>query len=91
MQLACAEPLLELGSHDRFRQRIVVNGDDLHFGVTLGTPGQNCFCAPNDQQRFSLNGDPSCFRGHAFLQFAIFACFPGPNAGILPERWIRCL
>ncbi len=91
VQFACTEPLLDLSSRDRFCEGVVVERDHIDFGATLGTPGQNCFCAPNDQQRLCLNGDPGCFRGHGLLHFVNPGCIPGPNARMLLECRIKSL
>jgi len=69
VQIACSEPLLDLSSRDRFRKGVTAERDDIHVGAATGTPGQNCFCAPNDQQRLCLNSDPSFFRRHGLLPF----------------------
>src|SRR5258708_39670489 len=91
VQFACSEPLLDLRSRDRFSDAVVAKCDHINFGATTRTPGQNCFCAPNDQQRLSLNGDPGCFCRHGLLHFVKLGCIPGPNAHMLLEGRIKSL
>src|SRR5208283_3676391 len=57
----------DLNRDGRFREVVVVERDHVNVGETTGTPDQNCFCAPNDEQCLSLKGDPGCFRHHGVL------------------------
>jgi hypothetical protein len=89
VQFACIEPLLDLSSRDRFREGVFVECDHINLSATTGAPGQDCFCAPNDQQHLSLNGDPGCSRG--WLHLVNLGCVPGSNARMLLEYGIKSL
>ena len=89
MQFANTEPLLDLRRGDRFGEAVVIECDRVNFGATLGTPCQIRFCAPNDKQRLSLNGDPGRSRGHGLLHFVHLGGIPNPNARRLRECPIK--
>src|SRR5271169_2727400 len=72
VQFACIEPFLDLSRDGRLREAVVVECDHVNLGATSGAPDRNCFCAPNDQQRLSLNGDEGCSRRHGLLLFVNF-------------------
>lgn len=89
MKFAGGEPFLDLSSRVRFPQAVVVERDHLNFSEALGTPAQNRFCTPNNQQPLSLDGDPCCLCRHGLLHFVPVWQHPGPDARMLLERRIK--
>lgn len=79
VQLACGDPLPNLGRGRWFGEAAGVECDGLNVGETLGAPGEDGFCSTNDNERFGLHGDPCCSHCHGSLHALIaFALRTGP-------------
>ena len=89
--LPVPKPPLHLGRGSWFRKAVLGERDYVHFGVTVGAPGDNCLCPANDHQRLRLNGDSGCSQHHGSLRFVHHCRIPLRTVASCADSGIKSL